>query len=182
MKTFFQKIILVACLVSLMPVWSFAQISYVKGDEKSVIKEFPKYKGVEYQLAITDYIKYFFRNNDLKNRSNKLYTPVFSFCFNEKGSLLGVNVVQSTGSVVLDSKLQNICKDFTRKKFMSPAFSEEGPIACVLEVQLEFVYPIMKDFKKDNLGYREYYYMGYIPYYSAHEYGNNAFKGSIPKK
>ena len=147
--TSFQRIILVACVVSLMPVWSFAQISYVKGDEKSVIKEFPKYKGVEYQLAITDYIKYFFRNNDLKNRSNKLYTPVFSFCFNEKGSLLGVNVVQSTGSVVLDSK---------------------------------FVYPIMKDFKKDNLGYREYYYMGYIPYYSAHEYGNNAFKGSIPKK
>ena len=182
MKTFFQKIILVVCFISIIPLNSFAQTSHLDGNGRPTIKEYPKYKGKIYQIAIADYIQYYFRNNNLKNSSNRLYTPVLSFCFSEEGTLIGVNVVQSTGSVLLDNKLKNLCKDFSRKKFMSPAFSEDGPIACELEVQLEFVYPIMRDFKKENLGYREYYYMGYIPYYSAHEYGNNSFRGSVPKK
>ena len=62
MKTFFSKIILVASFVCLMSEQSFAQTIYSKGSEKSAIKECPKYKGIEYQEAIADYIKYFFRN------------------------------------------------------------------------------------------------------------------------
>lgn len=132
------------------------------------VKEYPKFKGVAYQLAVNDYIKDCFRNYQLTNSSNMTYYPIIAFTIREDGSLEEAAIVRTTGSKSLDNKLLNLCKDFSRKKFMTPAYSEEGPIACTVEVPLEFNYTIMKDFKNEGnnifIGYRRLLRMGFGGY------------------
>ncbi|MBP5517541.1 MAG: hypothetical protein J6X91_02605 [Bacteroidales bacterium] len=145
-----------------------AQSNLTANIGKTLIKQYPKFKGVEYQLAVYDYIKDYFRNYDLTNRSNMAYYPVIAFDFREDGSLAEASIVRTTGSKSLDDKLLKLCKDFTRKKYMTPANSGEGPIACTVEVLLEFNYTIMKDFSNEGnysfIGYRKLQKMGFGGY------------------
>ena len=156
------------CLISLI---SYSQSNTLDSNSQA-IKENPKYKGIDYQIAITEYI-----NSKYENFSNtsdtyaKRYTPVIAFSFNSDGSLACANIVKTTGSKNFDDKLLKLCKDFTRKRLMSPALSEEGPIPCTIEVRFDFRYFKM-DSTNENLGYRESYNTGYIPNSSGRKYGN----------
>lgn len=150
----FTKQILICLAFSLLPILAFGQNNGT--NQNSSIKEYPKFKGVEYQIAVHDYIKYCFRNYVLTNRSNTTYYSVMAFTIREDGSLADASIVQTTGSKFLDNKLLNLCKDFTRKKHMTPAYSEDGPVVCTIEVPLEFNYSIMEDFKNKGRGFLDY--------------------------
>jgi len=154
------------CMVLFMPCITSAQPKYLDKSEGLSIKDYPRFKGVEYQIAVTEYIQDYFRDYTLSNKYNTSYMSTLAFVFDEKGSLVKVVVSKTTGSNLLDNKLLNLCKDFTRKKFMTPALSEDGPVPCVLEIPFEFNYSIMKDLSLSNeattsfLGYRKLLHMG----------------------
>ena len=142
------------------------------------LKEYPKYKGKVYHQAVYDYIQYEFRNSN-DSRLYREYHPVISFSFNEDNKKKKAEVLQTSGSNTVDRKILNLCKIFTRKKYMEPGYSEEGPIPCTVAVQFDFRWITPWDFKypqNTDMGYREYYHMGYWnPAYR--QYGTNSYAG-----
>lgn len=156
------------CLLSLM---SYAQSNTLSAGGQT-IKEYPKFKGIAYQIAISEYINSKYENfNNTSDTYASHYSPVIAFTFKSDGSLADAYIVKTTGSKNFDDKLLKLCKDFTKKKFMSPAFSAEGPVPCTVEVEFDFRYFKM-DPINEGLGYRESYYTGYIPNSSGRKYGN----------
>ena len=128
----------------------------------SDLKAFPKFKGEVYQVAVYNYIQYEFRNS---RDSDREYHPVVSFQFNDDGSLEKAEVIKSSGSSTVDNHVLNLCKIFTRRKFMTPGYSEDGPVACTVTVEFDFRWITPRDFnentKNKDLGYRTYYYKNY---------------------
>ena len=151
-----RKIIYLFALALLVPL----NVSAQTGDYS--LTDFPKFKGEVFQQAVYKYIQYEFRNSPTRERE---YHPVVSFLFNDDGSLKKAEVVETSGSNTVDSRLLNLCKNFTRKKFMTPAYSEEGPIPCTVTVRFDFRWITPRDFKEPtenkDLGYRTYYYNHY---------------------
>ena len=116
------------------------------------LKDFPKFKGEVFQVALYNYVQNYYQFCP----NEREYHPVIRFEFNDDGSLSKAEILRSTGSPSLDRSLLCRCKDFAHKKFMTPAYSEDGPVACVVEMQLDFHNIVPRDFsypKNEDMGY-----------------------------
>ncbi len=133
----------------------------LRAQQADGLKDYPRFKGEIFQVALYNYVQNYYQ----KAPKLRDYHPVLRFEFNDDGSLSKAEILRSTGSPSLDRSLLCTCKDFAHKKFMTPAYSEDGPVACTVEVQLDFHNIVPRDFnentKNKDLGYRTYYYKNY---------------------
>ena len=148
----------------ILPMLFFPSIGYCQqlSSDKEIIK-WPTFKDELFQVAVYNYI---YNELDLSNVVSPSmglsdYTPKVSFSIKSNGSLKTAKIIQSTGSKWLDNKVLMLCKDFVRKKFMTPAYSENGPVECYLTVTLGFRYYSLS---KNNSGPIRYLSGGHSMY------------------
>ena len=149
MKKFILLMLLSATFVSL------------RAQQADGLKDYPRFKGEIFQVALYNYVQNYYQ----KAPKLRDYHPVLRFEFNDDGSLSKAEILRSTGSPSLDRSLLCTCKDFAHKKFMTPAYSEDGPVACTVEVQLDFHNIVPRDFsypKNESLGYSSPQLSGWI--------------------
>ena len=111
-----------------------------KGSGEATIVSQPLYKGTLFQEAVKNYVD---------NVAINVYPSVFplskyysevQFQLKKNVSLKTVIMTKSTGIPELDHKIIVACKNFVKKKHVTPAYSSEGPVDYSFTVPFEVEY------------------------------------------
>lgn len=173
MKAISLFITIIVFMVSAKSLEAQPTLSEDNKDKVKIVSQ-PLYKGVLFQQAIKNYIE---------NTAINVYPSVFSlttyyseikFLLRKNGSLKTVQVIKSTGNPELDHKIVIACKNFTKRKYVSPACSETGPVDYSFTVPFEVQF---FNVPKENISTLQYQkaasFRGMTPYSVTHnkEYG-----------
>lgn len=114
-------------------------------NENEVLKK-PQFKHKDFSNAIYTY----FYNGDgfdfwrpytpAELQDYSYYRIDLKFYFNSDGSVKRVSLTKSSGYDSLDKKVMKLAKNFARKKYMTPAYSKDGPIPYETIIQLDCKY------------------------------------------
>ena len=101
------------------------------------ILRWPEFKGEDFSKAVNYYFESGHAFGFYGRESGMSYYPIeISFGFDSDGSLKKAEVVKSSGFKKLDREVLMLSKNFARKRFMTPAYSKEGPVPCSLTVPI----------------------------------------------
>ena len=121
-----------------------------------VFKNFkePQFKGKDFSVAIYNYFysgdAFYFGNKPYSNEPETTYYEMsIKFEFNSDGSLKKASVVKSSGYKSLDNKVLNLSKNYARKKYMTPAYSDGVPVPCVITVPLLCKYYVLTTYNSN---------------------------------
>ena len=114
----------------------------------------PQFKGKDFSIAIYNYFYsgdafYFGDNRNLKEPELTYYEMSIKYEFDLNGHLKNASIVKSSGYKSLDKKILSLSKNFAKKKYMTPACSEEVPVPCVLTVPLLCKYFVMTTYNSN---------------------------------
>jgi hypothetical protein len=144
------------------------------GGKDAKILSQPLYKGVLFQEAVKNYVD---------NVAINVYPSVFplskyysevQFQLKKNGSLKTVIMTKSTGIPELDHEIIVACKDFVKKKHVTPAYSSEGPVDYSFTVPFEVEYYDVPKNSAQSLRYQKAApFRGMTPNAAVHnkEYG-----------
>lgn len=144
------------------------------GGKDAKILSQPLYKGVLFQEAVKNYVE---------NVAINVYPSVFTltkyhsevqFKLKKNGSLETVEITKSTGNPELDHKIIVACKDYIKKKHVTPAYSDEGPVDYSFTVPFEVEFFNVPERSNQSLKYQKAASVrGMTPYTVVHnkEYG-----------
>lgn len=121
-----------------------------------VFKDFkePQFKGKDFSVAIYNYFYsgdafYFGSKPKSKEPEITYYEMSIKFEFDSDGSLKKASVVKSSGYKSLDKKVLSLSKNYARKKYMTPAYSDEVPVPCVITVPLLCKYYVLTTYNSN---------------------------------
>ena len=114
----------------------------------------PQFKGKDFSVAIYNYFYsgdafYFGDNRILKQPEFTYYEMSVKYEFDLNGHLKNASIVKSSGYKSLDKKVLSLSKNYARKKFMTPAYSDEVPVPCVITVPLLCKYFVMTTYNSN---------------------------------
>ena len=144
------------------------------GGKDAKILSQPLYKGVLFQEAVKNYVD---------NVAINVYPSVFplskyysevQFQLKKNGSLKTVIMTKSTGIPELYHEIIVACKDFVKKKHVTPAYSSEGPVDYSFTVPFEVEYYDVPKNSAQSLRYQKAApFRGMTPNAAVHnkEYG-----------
>ena len=124
-------------LLALCPVLLQAQDVEDFGEDAYVSQ--PLYKGQLFQYAVKQYIEKSIRSLTRANET-VFYESEIKITLKETGALKIVEIINSTGSDYLDRQIIVKCRDFVRKKHMTPAKADGNPIeySVIVPLIIEF--------------------------------------------
>ena len=124
-------------LFALCPVLLQAQNVEETGEDVYVSQ--PLFKGQLFQYAVKQYIEQSIRSLT-RATETVFYESEIKITIKETGALKKVEILNSTGSDYLDRQIIVKCRDFVRKKHMTPAKIDGNPIeySVVVPLIIEF--------------------------------------------
>ena len=155
------RTIVLTVIVTLSPLFLQAQDVNGLGDDVDVTQ--PLYKGQLFQYTVKQYIEKSIRSMTSSTETT-FYEAEVKITIKENGGLKKVEILYSTGSDFLDRQIRIKCRDFVRKKDMTPAYADGKPI------EYSVIVPLMIEFRvlNDNQNTPRYYNWG------------NSYRGMTP--
>lgn len=138
---FFLAMLLILCPVVL-------QAQDVEETGEDVYVSQPLYKGQLLQYAVKQYIEKTIRSTTTATETT-FYEAEIEITLKETGALKKVKIINSTGSDYLDRQILVNCRDFVRKKHMTPAMVEGKPIEYSVIVPLIIEFRVLNDGKRN---------------------------------
>lgn len=134
---------------------------------KSIVK-YPTYRGQPFLLAVKNFIEngVFFGSGMGDNPNLEKYHSEVLIILKKNGALKKARIVESTGWPELDSQILMRCRDFIRKKYVTPAYSSDGPEEYICSIPITFEYYKRRDESKQAkpIKYETAPYRGITPY------------------
>ena len=146
---YLMRIFLIA-LFTLCPVFIQAQDVEETGEDVYVSQ--PLYKGQLFQYAVKQYIEKSIRSLT-RAAETTFYEAEIKITLKETGALKKVEILYSTGSDYLDRQIRVKCRDFVRKKHMTPAYADGKPVEYSVIVPLIIEFRVLDDGINNNPKY-----------------------------
>lgn len=123
-------------LIVLIASWVF---SFAQDSDEDLDISMPLYKGQLFQYAVKQYIEKSIRSLT-RATETVFYESEIKITIKENGALKKVEIINSTGSDFLDRQIIVKCRDFVRKKHMTPAKKDGTPIeySVIVPLIIEF--------------------------------------------
>jgi len=149
-NTSFHKCIIKLCIVFslliLISSKSYSQDPIIAEVTDSSIVRLPLFKGVDLHIALYNYFcsgtAFGFNGRE---EGMSYYEMSVNFLFDEKGKLQTAKIARSSGFDYLDRKVLLLSKNFVRKRFMTPAYSKEGPVLCDITIPIVCKYRTLSE-------------------------------------
>ena len=131
------KLCIVFSLLILISSKSYSQDPIIAEVTDSSIVRLPLFKGVDLHIALYNYFcsgtAFGFNGRE---EGMSYYEMSVNFLFDAKGKMQRAEIVRSSGFDYLDRKVLLLSKNFVRKRFMTPAYSKDGPVPCDITIPI----------------------------------------------
>ena len=147
------RVLVLAALFAFCP--ALIQAQDVEDFGEDVYVSQPLFKGQLFQYAVKQYIEKTIRSRTSATKT-VFYEAEIKITLKETGALKKVEIINSTGSDYLDRQIIVNCRDFVRKKHMTPAKADGNPI------EYSMIVPLMIEFRdlNENQNSPRYYNWG----------------------
>lgn len=160
-------------LYLIIPLFFFSSVGHSQETAPSdslckTIVRYPTYRGQPFLLAVKNYIEngVFFGSGTARNPNLKKYHSEVLIILKKNGALKKARILESTGWPELDRQILVRCRDFIRKKYVTPAYSSDGPEEYICSIPITFEYFERNDESQQAkpMNYQSAPYRGITPY------------------